>query len=49
MSRSAWGLDDQGSFPVLDETAECNTFVFFFNLLMMIEKKLLLNFSASEP
>ena len=30
------------SFPALDETAECNTFVFSFsfNVLMLIEKKL---------
>ena len=41
-SHLGWGLDDQVSFPALDETAECNTFVssFSFNVLMLMEKKL---------
>ena len=37
-SQPGWGLDDQVSSPALDETVECNTFV-FFNLLMLIERK----------
>ena len=37
-SHPSWGLDDQMSFPALDETAECNTFC-LFNLLMLIEEK----------
>ena len=38
-SHPGWGLDDQLSIPALDKTAECNTFA-FFNILMLIEKKL---------